>query len=232
MSRTIDKDVYTEKHHIIPKCLGGSNEKSNLVKLTAREHFVCHLLLTKMLIGNLKYKMIFALNRMTAFSIKHQRYIPSSRLYEMIRKNRSEAISSIHKGVSESKESNIKRSMSQKGKPKGPKSEEHKKKLSLSKQGKPSWNKGGTTSLKGLTYEEIHGLDKAKELKMNRSKSLTGRIFSQETKQMWSKNRKGKNTGSDNHNAKPVIVNGIYYPSKKDACLNLNISLYKLKQLL
>jgi hypothetical protein len=39
---------YTEKHHIIPKCLGGDNSPSNLVKLTAREHFLCHWLLTKM----------------------------------------------------------------------------------------------------------------------------------------------------------------------------------------
>lgn len=43
----IRADVYTEKHHIVPKCLGGSNEKSNLVKLTPEEHFVAHQLLTK-----------------------------------------------------------------------------------------------------------------------------------------------------------------------------------------
>jgi hypothetical protein len=36
---------YFEQHHIIPKCLGGSNKKVNLVLLTAREPFVCHLLL-------------------------------------------------------------------------------------------------------------------------------------------------------------------------------------------
>lgn len=39
---------YTEKHHIIPKCLNGSNDKDNIANLTAREHFICHLLLTKM----------------------------------------------------------------------------------------------------------------------------------------------------------------------------------------
>lgn len=36
---------YTEKHHIIPKCLGGTNDKSNLVQLTAREHYIAHQLL-------------------------------------------------------------------------------------------------------------------------------------------------------------------------------------------
>lgn len=31
---------YFEKHHILPKSLGGTNDKENLVKLTAREHFI------------------------------------------------------------------------------------------------------------------------------------------------------------------------------------------------
>jgi hypothetical protein len=42
---------YTETHHILPKSLGGTNDSDNLVALTAREHFVCHLLLTKMVTG-------------------------------------------------------------------------------------------------------------------------------------------------------------------------------------
>ena len=31
---------YRERHHIIPRCLGGSNTAENLVYLTAEEHFV------------------------------------------------------------------------------------------------------------------------------------------------------------------------------------------------
>lgn len=38
---------YKEKHHVRPKCIGGTNEKSNLVDLTAEEHYVAHLLLAK-----------------------------------------------------------------------------------------------------------------------------------------------------------------------------------------
>ena len=38
---------YTENHHVIPKCLGGSNDNSNLVRLTAREHFIVHKLLVE-----------------------------------------------------------------------------------------------------------------------------------------------------------------------------------------
>jgi hypothetical protein len=44
-AKTRQLDGYKEKHHIVPKCLGGSNDKINLVELTAREHFICHVLL-------------------------------------------------------------------------------------------------------------------------------------------------------------------------------------------
>ena len=43
--RTPDKNGYYETHHIIPKCMGGDNTKSNKVKLTYREHFMAHWLL-------------------------------------------------------------------------------------------------------------------------------------------------------------------------------------------
>jgi len=38
---------YKENHHIVPKCIGGSNKSDNLVDLTAREHFLAHWLLVK-----------------------------------------------------------------------------------------------------------------------------------------------------------------------------------------
>jgi len=47
-------DGYTENHHILPRCLGGDNSKNNLVALTAREHFIAHLLLVKIYNGHLK----------------------------------------------------------------------------------------------------------------------------------------------------------------------------------
>tara|TARA_R110000822_G_scaffold53272_1_gene137510 strand:- start:288 stop:1106 length:819 start_codon:yes stop_codon:yes gene_type:complete len=37
---------YSENHHIIPKSMGGTDKKENLVSLTAREHFIIHKLLT------------------------------------------------------------------------------------------------------------------------------------------------------------------------------------------
>lgn len=41
------RDGY-QKHHIIPRCIGGTNETDNLVVLTYKEHRVCHCLLIKM----------------------------------------------------------------------------------------------------------------------------------------------------------------------------------------
>ncbi len=50
-------DGYSEKHHIIPKSMGGSNDKTNLVKLTAREHYISQLLLTNFTKGHCRNKM-------------------------------------------------------------------------------------------------------------------------------------------------------------------------------
>jgi hypothetical protein len=86
-NRILPTNTYIEKHHIIPKSLGGSNNPGNLVNLTAREHFICHILLTKFLIGEHKAKMVHATNQLMVQKNQHQsgRYIPSSKLYEMIR---------------------------------------------------------------------------------------------------------------------------------------------------
>ena len=45
--RNKDDGSYYEKHHILPKCMNGSNDESNLVTLLAREHLFVHWLLTK-----------------------------------------------------------------------------------------------------------------------------------------------------------------------------------------
>jgi len=46
--------VYYENHHIIPKCLGGKDNKDNRILLTAREHYICHKLLTYIYVNNKK----------------------------------------------------------------------------------------------------------------------------------------------------------------------------------
>jgi hypothetical protein len=44
---------YTEKHHIVPRCLGGTDDADNLVSLTPEEHYLCHLLLVKIYPNNI-----------------------------------------------------------------------------------------------------------------------------------------------------------------------------------
>jgi hypothetical protein len=83
---------YIERHHIIPKSIGGSNAKSNIAVLTAREHFICHRLLVKMTNGPTKRKMMLALLKMCQVSGTHERYTPTSRTFELIRKQCSEAV--------------------------------------------------------------------------------------------------------------------------------------------
>ena len=127
-------DCYTEKHHIIPHCMGGSDEKDNLVRLTAREHFICHKLLVQIYPNN---KLKFALWAMCNMKSKRQiRYVPSSRVYESIKIEVIKLISEKKKGVKLSEEHKRKTSETLKGRIF---SEETKKKMSEA-------NKGKTTS--------------------------------------------------------------------------------------
>ena len=97
-SRTIS--TYTENHHIIPKSLGGSNDKDNLVALTAREHFVCHLLLTKITEGDARSKMALAVFYLKGRGKAKERnnIIKNSRLYENLRKENARFVSKQKKG--------------------------------------------------------------------------------------------------------------------------------------
>lgn len=78
---------YVEKHHIIPTCLGGTNKKENIIPLSPREHFICHLLLTKMTTGQARYKMGFALSMLSNVkNIGEGRYVVTGNTYEYARK--------------------------------------------------------------------------------------------------------------------------------------------------
>ena len=77
---------YKEKHHIIPRCLCGSNDKSNLVDLTAREHFLCHKLLCEIYPNN--HKLLYALWLMAIGKQKNKKYEAykvTSREYERVK---------------------------------------------------------------------------------------------------------------------------------------------------
>ena len=85
---------YSEKHHVIPRCLGGSNAKDNIVRLTAREHYIAHLLLVHVYPGP---KMLFAIRSMSRRSknhLGHREFLMNSRLFQLYREKAIE----VHKG--------------------------------------------------------------------------------------------------------------------------------------
>ena len=89
---------YFERHHIIPKSLGGTNNKDNLVLLTAREHYIAHKLLVKIYESDKisYYKMYNALHRF--LYSKNSNIKITSRDYELIKKTHREAVSFYMKG--------------------------------------------------------------------------------------------------------------------------------------
>lgn len=83
-------DCYVERHHIVPKSEGGSNKPDNLVNLTAREHYVAHLLLAKIYDD---FKMLAAVKYMQTRHNENRQFKFNSRLYEVIRKRFSQKMS-------------------------------------------------------------------------------------------------------------------------------------------
>lgn len=90
--------IYYESHHIVPKCMGGTET----VLLTAKEHFVCHLLLTKMTDD---FRMKEALNALCMVgNERNERIRINSTLFAYVRKCRAEATSERCKGRKHSDE--------------------------------------------------------------------------------------------------------------------------------
>ena len=95
------REGYTERHHIIPQSLGGTNDAANLTNLTAREHFVCHWLLTKIhTTGEEHWKMLNAFRMMRAENPRQQRYQTkiTARVYENLKKEYAELQSVMRSG--------------------------------------------------------------------------------------------------------------------------------------
>lgn len=85
---------YGENHHILPRCLNGSDDKENIVRLTAREHFLCHWLLARIHPEN--YKIQYAFYAMCNQKAQNQeRLISSSRIFSEARESFSK-LSSLY----------------------------------------------------------------------------------------------------------------------------------------
>lgn len=147
-SKLRQHNQYTEKHHIVPKCLGGTNKKSNIVVLTYREHFMCHWLLCKIYPNNHKIKAAFA------YMLGGNKRIISSWMFDVVKRN----VKDTHFDWLKNKEPWNKGKKGKqipwnKGIKLGPLSEEEKKRRSIvakeywsknehPRKGKKSWNSG------------------------------------------------------------------------------------------
>jgi len=70
-------DGYYEKHHIIPRCMGGLNDPDNLVNLTPEEHYIVHQLLVKMYPNN------YTLIKAAAMMVPNR---PNNKMYGWIKR--------------------------------------------------------------------------------------------------------------------------------------------------
>lgn len=138
-----------EKHHIIPKCLNGTNDSSNLILLTPREHYIAHLLLTQMYTGKIKSKLCCAFMRMCITSKNHHRIV-SNKQYELAKKLLSDSYKKENNPFYGHIGSNRGRKLS----------EATKEKIRLANTGRPSKMKGkklsGPSWNLGISISENH----------------------------------------------------------------------------
>lgn len=177
---------YGEKHHIIPKSMGGSNDKSNLIKFTAREHFLAHRLLAKIYPTT---GMVHAVYKMACVDKATNVYKVASRTYDVLRKEHSKRVSNdkiaarkkslATKGRKQTKEHILARTRSRKIKGSWL-SEETKRKISESNKGKV-----GTWAGKKLPEDYV--------ARRNATRKANGNYkWTEEQKRKQSENRKGK----------------------------------------
>lgn len=185
-SRKKNTGVYYELHHIIPKCLNGTDEKDNLILLTAREHLICHKLLCEIYPDN--PKLIYALwGMMNQKSPNHERdYKIGAREYERARILIVEILK-----------------IKNKGKKRGPMSEEQKQKLSEALKGRiisEAWKRKLSEAQKGRKHtletrqkmsETRKGIPRSEETKQKISDAKKGKKLSEETKRKISEAKKG-----------------------------------------
>ena len=177
--------IYYESHHIIPKCLGGSNKKENLIFLTPKEHFICHRLLIEIHRHNYKsyVSMLRAFVMMSTKNIHQSNRYINSRIYENV-KNKLYGDDGLLTGKNatffnkqHSQETKEKLSNIRKG--------------DLNPQyGKPSWNNGKS---KNTDFRISEGSKKQKENPYNKNRPKMGEDTRKKLSEIAIKNNLGKN---------------------------------------
>ena len=161
--------AYTEKHHIVPKCMGGTDAKENIVRLLASDHITVHILLTIMYPDN--QSLLFSAMSMT-------------KCFSEYTKGRKLAIESVDVEVAAKlREKYSKSRIGMKF------SEEHRKHISEAKKGikLPPF----TEEHKRKMSEALKGRVMSKEARQKISIAGKGRKHTEETKSKMSKTRTG-----------------------------------------
>lgn len=128
---------YKERHHIVPRCMGGSDDPSNIVELTAREHFIVHKLLYEIYPENSSIFYAYKMMAIMKNSKDNERnYRISSKEFARLREQCLQHNRKIHKGKRHSEETKRKISEAALGKTTGPLSEETKRKISEALKGR------------------------------------------------------------------------------------------------
>jgi hypothetical protein len=131
---------YYEKHHIVPRSMGGTNSKENLVHLTAREHFLAHWLLWRIYRNDQMARAFYLMS--AGIGSTSDRKVFSSIAYQEAKIAKGKAVSALNriikKGHIKSQDTLNKMSIALKDKPK---SDEHRKNIGLGLKDKPKSEK-------------------------------------------------------------------------------------------
>lgn len=127
-SKNRQLNEYVERHHIVPRCMGGTNCKDNLVRLTPEEHYVAHQLLVKIHPGH--HGLVKAAAMMCVSSSGQ---IRNNKMYSWLRIQFAEAKSEMQKGIPRTEDTKRRISMTLEG---HTVSSDTRKKISISNTGK------------------------------------------------------------------------------------------------
>lgn len=180
-SRSILKNIYRESHHIIPRSIGGNDEKTNLVELFPEEHLLAHLLLVK--IYPCSKSLLYAANMMAHCNGNDSQYRTSTKTYGWLRRKYSKMMQERMEG-----KNNHRYGVSM--------SDETKKKISESNKGKVCYWKG--KKLPKTVREKMSNTRKENGVAAGEKNPMYGKNHSDYTKKKISNNRKGKCVGEKN----------------------------------
>jgi hypothetical protein len=188
-NRKKGNQIYYERHHIIPKCMGGNDDIENLVLLTGREHFIIHKLLCEIYPDNLKLKhAIWAMCNQKTGNI-NRTYTVSNRDYEMSKNN-----------LKHSDETKQKMRESKLGKKRNPFTERHRQNIGLASKNRIPWN-AGVTGYKLHTFEskeKIRNANLGKVISKSTRKKMQAAQLGK-SKKCWSKIYKEVTTNKQGH---------------------------------